>query len=179
MLRSTLLLALALTAAAPALAQERIRLEIDITTENQYTRQGENTFAVQSSQVSTSGHLSASVNGRSVSQAIPAQTQPGEAAGRIEVLGHNKIRIVGADLATQIDVEAIVGLDGTIYAGSRHMGRAMRALIEPQLRQWRQQMNGRVRGNIEVHADSLRCRPSTEGLSCVYGAKLVLWVVGQ
>lgn len=176
MLRSSLFLALALCTAAPAFARDRIRLEIDITTENQYARQGEGIFVVQSSQVTTSGHLFARVNGRSHSQAIPAQTQAGEAAGRIEVLSHNKIRIVGSDLSTQIDVEAIVGLDGTIYAGSNYMGRAMRALIEPQLSQWRREMSGRVQGNIEVHADSLRCNPRPEGLSCAYGAKLVLWV---
>lgn len=176
MLRSSLFLALALCTAAPAFARDRIRLEIDINTENQYARQGENNFTVQSSQVTMSGHLSARVNGQSLSQAIPVQTQAGEAAGRIEVLGPNKIRIVGSDLSTQIDVEAIVGLDGTIYAGRRQMGRAMRALIEPQLSQWRSQMSGRVQGNIEVHADSLRCNPRPEGLSCVYGAKLVLWV---
>src|SRR5262245_56529741 len=100
------LIALALFA-ANAEARDYIRFDLTLQSLNTYARQGATSYEMRHSQGTMSGNLSASINGRSASQAIPATQQSGEAKGRLDVLSPNLIRMVGAD-GNVVDVKARV-----------------------------------------------------------------------
>jgi hypothetical protein len=164
----------ALTTASTALAGDRIHLEMNVHAQNIYAREGASSFAMRHSSSTLSGRISATINGRSASQEIPATSQSSEAAsGRIDVLSANSIRISGAD-GQSVVVKARVSADGSIYASGRHLGRAMRAMVAPQLAAIQQQFAGQVSARLDVRARDLICAPKADGLACSMGATIVL-----
>lgn len=163
-----------LTTASAAFAGDRIHLEMHVDAQNTYAREGASSYKMRHTSGTVSGRISATINGRSASQEIPATTQSGEAtSGRIDVLSANSIRISGAD-GQSVEVKARVGAEGSIYASGRHLGRAMRAMVAPQLAAIQQQFAGQASANLDVRARDLICAPKADGLVCSMGATIVL-----
>lgn len=170
------LIALALFA-ANAEARDSIRFDLSLQSLNTYARQGAaNSFEMRHSQGSMSGNLSASIGGRTASQAIPATQQSGEAKGRLDVLSPTLIRMVGAD-GNSVDVKARVSADGSIYAEGRHLARAVRAMIAPQLAAIQQQLEGKGQVSLDIRARDLSCAPKADGLVCSMAASISLSAV--
>lgn len=167
---SLALLALTLASATSALA-DSIEMTVNVDAQNTYAREGASSYVMRHSSGTVSGRISATINGRHASQEIPATQQSGEAKGRIDVLSPSLIRITGSENQS-VEVKARVGADGSIHASSRHLARAMRAMVAPQLQAIQQQFAGQASVRLDVRARDLSCAPRTDGLVCNMGATI-------
>jgi hypothetical protein len=176
-MRSLLALALiTISFSAPAYA-DSVRLEINMETKTSYALSSDYHYVVREARTQIGGYLRASVNGQSIERAIPSSPAETVNQGSLTILPGNRVRIVGADLSTTVEVQAVFAADQSFTVSRREMSSAMRQLMEPQLSQYVRQLESQgMRGNLEVKAHGMRCQKKFSAYECELGVNATIWV---